>query len=72
MTKELSLDEARAFSWSKTCQKCNTKVVYQKGDWVLYYECPNCGQKYEYQASDMGQTLPYLAEVDSIPEEDVL
>ena len=30
------------------------------GGWVSYYQCDNCHTQYQFQETDMGQTLPYL------------
>ena len=42
------------------CGKIKYTGSSPNGGWVSYYECESCKTKYEWQDSDMGQTLPDL------------
>jgi len=66
--KSYSLQEIQKLWWAgqiKRCLECvKGKVIHTgnspQGGWVAYYTCDCCGTNYEYQDSDMGQTLPSL------------
>jgi len=66
--KSYSLQKIQKLWWAgqiKRCLECvKGKVIHTgnspQGGWVAYYTCDCCGTNYEYQDSDMGQTLPSL------------
>ena len=72
--KELSYEDcASKFpkGWDKgICPKCGkecNRIGYSDDKWVNIFEC-GCGKQYGYMHSDMGQTMPYLAEIEVLDE----
>ena len=46
---------------NKKCLECTEGIlVLISSGWVSKYKCTNCNIRYEFQESDMGQSLPYL------------
>lgn len=62
--KEYSQDEIKSKFRKKKCLECDKgNLIYNSAlssGWVHRYGCDNCNTKYEFQESDMGQTLPSL------------
>lgn len=66
--KVYTFEEIKDLWWKHNNQNCleceKGKLNYTgkspQGGWVTYYTCDCCGTKYEYQGSDMGQTIPDL------------
>lgn len=68
LMKIYSLQEIKDLWWkhnNKKCLECDYGEIKHTGSspnggWVSYYECESCKTKYEWQDSDMRQTLPDL------------
>jgi ferredoxin-like protein FixX len=62
--KQYSQDEIRNKFRQRNCLECETGKLQSmgtsSGGWVYIYKCDKCNTKYEFQETDMGQTLPYL------------
>jgi hypothetical protein len=65
--KVYTLQEIKDKWWAKDkeCLECESGKLEctgssPDGGWVVYYKCNKCDTKYEWQDSDMGQTLPDL------------
>jgi len=55
---------------SKQCPECSGELIhngYKPGTdgWVSYYRCTKCNKKFQFEPSDMGQTLPSLEQIES-------
>lgn len=57
--KQYSLNEARVFTFDKSCPECRGKMDFIGGTWILEYKC-KMGHVVEFVAPDMGQSLPML------------
>jgi hypothetical protein len=60
--KEYTQHEISSKFRKKICLECeNGKLEYNgHKDWIEFYKCDSCKTKYEFQETDMGQTLPRL------------
>lgn len=64
MGKKYSEKEIFSKFINHECLECSAgDLIYtgtKNNGWTCLYTCNNCGVKYEYEDSDMGQTPPYL------------
>lgn len=63
--KTYTQEEINSKFRKKECLECESGKLHradtsQSGGWVAYYNCDKCNTRYEFQETDMGQTLPYL------------
>lgn len=58
--KEYNWKEAEKFCNDKMCPECAVKTINTQAGWVSSNYCPICKAQYDYQHSDMGQTLCVL------------
>lgn len=62
--KKYSLVDIHRFIARKKCPECDYPLKHTgnspNGGWVYYYSCVGCSRKFEFQDSDMGQSLPSL------------
>ena len=52
-----------------TCIECGSTLSKNDdfdymSEWTISFTCIKCGQKYAYQPSDMGQTVPWIKAYD--------
>jgi len=60
--KTYSQEEIKSKFRNDKCLECPDGNIYREagGGWVSRYSCDSCNTRYEFQESDMGQTLPRL------------